>query len=80
MKQMLNENDIEQVVGGTVVVSADKMKIGFTTTGQKYNLQNCTYGEAMAEIYTMYAQYTNQGQTFDAEVREAFKSKGWISD
>ena len=31
MKQMLNENDIEQVVGGTVVVSADKMKIGFTT-------------------------------------------------
>ena len=32
MKQMLNENDIEQVVGGTVVVSADKMKIGFTTT------------------------------------------------
>ena len=78
MKEQLNDMDLEQVVGGTVVVSADKMKIGFTTLGEKYGLKNCTFDEAMSVIYSMYGQYTNRGELFDTAVRNEFRSRGWI--
>lgn len=79
MKEQINENELENVVGGTVVVSGDKMKVGFTTLGEKYNLKNCTFQEAMSVIYGMYGQYTDHtGVSFDTAVRDALKAKGWI--
>ena len=78
MKELMNDQELEQVVGGTVVVSADKMKIGFTTLKEKYSLKNCTFDQAMAVIYSMYGQYTTHGDDYDAAVRDEFKSRGWI--
>ena len=79
MREQINEENLENVVGGTVIVSADKMKIGFTTLGEKYNLKNVTFDQAMATIYGMYGQYQDHtGNAFDTAVRDAFKAKGWI--
>ena len=79
MREQINENELESVVGGTVIVSGDKMKVGFTTLGEKYNLKNTTFEQTMALIYSMYGQYNDHtGVSFDTAVRDALKAKGWI--
>lgn len=79
MKEQIFDNDLEKVVGGTVIVSGDKMRVGFTTLGEKYNLQNCTFEDVMSVIYGMYGQYTDStGVSFDTAVRDALSDRGWI--
>lgn len=43
MKQELNEQELENVVGGTVIISQDYMVISYTTIGKKKQLRNCSY-------------------------------------
>ncbi len=79
MREQINDNALENVVGGTVVVSADKMKVGFTTLGKKFNLKNCTFDQAMTVIYGMYGQYKDStGESFDTAVMNALKAKDYI--
>ena len=79
MREQINENALENVVGGTVVVSGDKMKVGFTTLNEKYSLKNCTFDQVMSVIYGMYGSYQDHtGTDFDTAVKQALQSRGWI--
>ena len=46
MKKELIDEQLEQVTGGTVIISKDAMMVGFDTLGEMYNLVNCTYRDA----------------------------------
>lgn len=79
MKQELNEQDLEQVVGGTVYVNTSKMKVSFTTLGSSCKLINCEDYEVMALVSQLYGQYKSQGnEAYETAVRDALRAKGWV--
>ncbi len=79
MREQINEQALEQVVGGTVVISKDKMKVGFTTTGEKFDLTNCTYRQARDFVEDLKEANPNMTNAeFDKYTKNQLKSKGWI--
>lgn len=81
MRKELEDIELEQVVGGTIFLSKAKMKVGFETTGEIFNLKNCTYMDALILIDAMHTQYTNSGKTdveYEADVKNTMIAKGWI--
>ena len=80
MRTELNDLDVEQVVGGTVVISQDFMKISFTTLGSTKKLRNCTYDDAYGLVQQLYAANRDMAnEEFDTLVRDTFRARGWIS-
>ena len=80
MRTEMNDLDVEQVVGGTVVMSQDFMKISFTTLGSTKKLRNCTYDDAYALVQQLYGAHKDMSnEEFDTLVRDTVKEKGWIS-
>ena len=78
MREMLNEEAMEQVVGGTVVLSEDKMMVGFTTTGEKFSLK-CAFDDAFSYVRRLKSENGSMSNAeFDAFVRDNMKAKGWI--
>lgn len=79
MRHELDDNQLEQVTGGTVEFSGTKMKIGFTVLGEGYKVVNCTKDEAMALVMMTYLQYKDQGDAVNEQkTKEAFQAKGWL--
>ena len=79
MREQLNEQDIENVVGGTVVISKDKMAVGFSTTKEKYSLKNCTYKQARNLVDDLLDDNPNLSNAeFDQLAKKTLQSKGWI--
>lgn len=79
MREELNDMQLEAVQGGTVYLSRDNMKIGFSTLGQTFSLKNCTYSQALNLVDSMFSNNPQAtDQEFDKAVRKAFKQKGWI--
>ncbi len=79
MRQELNENALEQVVGGTVRLNTTRMRIGFTVLNKSFNLKNCEDYEAMGLVSQLYGQYKNAGdKAFEEATMAAFQSRGWI--
>lgn len=79
MRQELNDNQMEQVVGGTVRFSGSVMKIAFTVRGEQFDVKNCEDWEAMALISQLYGQYKTEGnRVFETKTKEAFEARGWI--
>ena len=80
MRTELSDLEVEQAVGGTVVISQDFMKIGFTTLGSTKRLRNCTFEEATSLVNQLYAANKDlSNEEFDTLVRDTFRAKGWIS-
>ena len=80
MKYELNDDQLEQVTGGTVEFSGTKMRIGFTVLGEGYNVVNCSSDEAMALVMTTYLQYKDQGDLVNEQMtKAAFMAKGWLA-
>ncbi len=80
MKQQINENELEQVVGGTVKISESRMQIKFTeiSGSQAYNLK-CSFSEATVLVAQMYAQYAGKSAAeYENACKAAFQAKGWI--
>ena len=79
MRKELGFEDMEQVNGGVVYLSKDWMKVGFSTIGETYSLQNCSFGEAFALADACYEQHKNEGDyAVDAATKAAFQANGWI--
>jgi len=79
MRKELSDIDVEQAVGGTVVISKDFMKIGFSTLGVRKKLKNCTFRDARNKVDDLYE--ANPGlsdQEFDQLVKDSFEQLGWI--
>ena len=79
MRNELSEKDVEQVIGGTVLLNTTRMRIGFTVLNQAYNVVNCSDIEAMNLVTEMYGQYRYAGdQALEEATLAAFQAKGWI--
>lgn len=79
MKQALNDEVLDQVVGGTVNLNTNAMMIGFTVLGESFQLKNCTDTEAMILVVQLYSQYKKKGNlAFETATKEAFAANGWI--
>ena len=79
MKQEINEQDLEQVVGGTVYVNGTKMKISLTVLGKAYKLKNCEDYQVMGLVSQLYGQYKTKGDlAYETAVRDALSANGWI--
>ncbi len=78
MKQEINENEIDQVVGGAVCISEAKNRISFSTLGEGYPLK-CTYKEANSLVISLFGQHSDMSEKeFDQFVKQTFQNKGWI--
>ena len=79
MKIAINENDLDQVVGGTVCISESRMQIKFTALGaERYNLK-CTFNQANILALTMYEEYKDKSAVeYEEAVKAALQAKGWI--
>ena len=78
MSNQLSDQDLENVVGGSVNLSEKKNKIGFDTIGEVYTLK-CTYTQARTKLVSLFAE--NQDLTereFDILVRDEFKLLKYI--
>lgn len=79
MREQINENILEDVVGGTVIISKDHMVVGFSTTQEKYNLKNCEYRQVRNLVEDLKDANPSMGNAeFDAFIKKTLQSKGWI--
>lgn len=79
MRQEINEHELESVTGGTVFISRDKMRVGFSSSGRKYKLVNCTFRQANDLAQDLWeANQTLGDAAFDALVESTMDEKGWL--
>ncbi len=79
MKEPINEQALENVVGGTVIISKDYMVVGFSTTQEKFNLKNCTFKEVRDYIDDLLDENPSLSNAeFDALAKQNLQAKGWI--
>lgn len=80
MRSEINDNQLEEVVGGTVIISKDYNNIGFTTLRVKYDLIGVdarTARNKVEEWLDAHRDMTNA--EFDAYCRDQLGALGWIS-
>lgn len=79
MREELNEQALDQVVGGTVIISKDYMTVGFSTTREKFSLKNCTFKQVRNYIDDLLEENPNlSNAAFDKLAKDNLKAKGWI--
>ena len=79
MREQINENELNEVVGGTVVISRDKMRVAFTSTRERFNLMNVDFKTARNLADELWENNTTLGDAeFDALVKSEFQARGWI--
>lgn len=74
----LNDEELDYIAGGAVRISANTNRVGFTTSGRAYALQNCTARQARnlcEELMT--GTYANEAE-YDAACEAALRERGWI--
>ena len=79
MRTEIKDNQLDNVVGGTVIISKDYNVIGFTTLGEKFNLVGVdarTARNFVEELLDANRDMTNAA--FDAFCKEQLQAKGWI--
>ncbi len=78
MRQELNDNQIDEVVGGTTCLSETANRISFTTMGIGYDLK-CDFATARSFLIGLFAQYPDmKEEEFDRFARKQFRAKGYI--
>ena len=79
MRKELDAESLGKVSGGTVYISRDKMRVGFSSTGEKYDLHNCSFRDANDLAQDLWEANQDLGDAaFDALVKSEFASRGWI--
>lgn len=79
MKEPINEQALEGVVGGTVIISKDYMVVGFDTTKESFSLKNCTYKQVRDYVDDLLDENpTLSNAEFDALAKQKLQAKGWI--
>jgi len=78
MKRELEELELEEVTGGTVVLSAPMGKVRFTAIGKTYLIKG-DIKQMRNLLLSLYDDNENMNDSeFDTLVRNEFKSRGWI--
>ena len=73
----LNDEELDQISGGTVRISANTNRVGFTTSKRAYDLKNCTAIQARNLCEGLMGQFATEAE-YDAACEAALKAKGWI--
>jgi len=78
MKRELNETELDQVVGGTVVMSAPLGLIQFTAYGKTFTIKGdfVTMRNRLLELYDEHCDMNDRD--FDKLVMKEFRANGWI--
>ena len=78
MKQILDDPQLEQVAGGTVVFSNVYNAVAFVTTQEKYNL-TCDWKEARNYVEELLEQHPEMSDAaFDQFAKQQLVNKGWL--
>lgn len=76
----INDDELDQVVGGTVVIAMDKNEIAFTSRNIKYKLNGISAKEARSVVLDLMDANTNLSDAeFDKLVRNTFNRNGWLA-
>ena len=79
-REINNEEALERIAGGTVYISRDTMRVGFSTTGERFSLVNCTYADARNLADDLWeANQTLGDAAFDALVKSEWAARGWLA-
>lgn len=78
MKMELNDAELNNVVGGTVIMSEDYNNIGFTSLGEMYNLKTDYYTARNFVEGLKAANKTMSNSAFDRLCKQELQAKGWI--
>ena len=79
MRRPLDEHEVDQVIGGTIIISYDYNNICFSSLKEKFDLKNCDFEAARAFVDELRAQNPGaNGPAFDQLVKAAFEEKKWI--
>lgn len=79
MKMELNDEMMENVTGGTVIISKNTMNVGFSTLGEKYKLTGCTYKEARdLRDDELEKDLGLNNLEFDKHMRQLYADRKWI--
>ena len=73
----LNDEELDQVAGGSAYINANTNKIAFDTISTVYEFKNCTYREVRDLCEDLIGKYATEAE-FDAACVAALKAKGWI--
>ncbi len=80
MRQELNDKDMSQVVGGTVILNTTRMRLGFTYLQEAYDVVNCSDDDARDLVNALYKQYKYDGdKALEEATRAAFLERGWLA-
>lgn len=78
MKRELNEIELDEVVGGTVVLSAPLKMVRFTALGRNFKIKG-DVKQMRNLLLQLYDENENMTDSeFDTLVLQAFTKKGWI--
>ena len=80
MREAINDNELEMVTGGSVVISS-LGRVSFSTLGKKFKLQGVKWKQARnyaEELLEKNPQMNDKA--FDEFVMNKFYALGWISD
>jgi len=79
MREQINEQELETVVGGIVRVSGNRMKVSFSTLREAYPLKCEDASDASLLAQILYNQHKNEGDlAYENAVKAAFQERGWI--
>ena len=79
MRNELNNDELDQVVGGTVCISESRMLIMFTDLGATRYKLKCSFNQANMLALSMYEDYKDKSSVeYEEACKAAFIEKGYI--
>ena len=73
----LGDEELDQVSGGTALISANTNRVAFSSTKAIYSFKNCTYKDVRNLCEDLIGKYATEAE-YDAACVAALKAKGWI--
>ena len=73
----LNDEVLDQIVGGTAFINANIGTVAFSSTKEVYDYKNCTYRDVRNVCEDLIGKYATEAE-YDAACVAALKAKGWI--
>ena len=78
MKQELSLDDLNQVIGGSIVIT-DGGSIGFTTLRQAFKLKNISWKDARSYVEDQLELHPElKDKEFDEYIKAQMQARGWI--
>ena len=78
MREMINENQLDDITGGAVTLSKELNMCGFTTLSKIFKIK-AEFNLLRDRLNVLYDEYGYlSDKEFDTLVMNDFKEKGWI--